>query len=155
MAYKPFKVGFKAAFRAAFRDYLYIELDLWKTKFPDKEARGQLNPKFTMGALKEMITGFVSVVMDTLKTPEMKICIADASARDSRLTIIRSEERQTLAAIGGMNIEGLSIIDGIEHEILGEDIHVDQDRAFSAFRDPENSDSYYSDVEEAGDSSAI
>ena len=108
-----------------------------------------------MGALKEKITGFVSVAMDTLKTPEMKICIADAFARDSRLTIIRSEERQTLAAIGGMNIEGLSIIDGIEHEIPGEVIHVDQDRAFSAFRDPENSDSDYSDVEEAEDSSAI
>ena len=93
--------------------------------------------------------------MDTLKTPEMKICIADAFARDSRLTIIRSEERQTLAAIGGMNIEGLSIIDGIEHEIPGEVVHADQDRAFSAFRDPENLDSDCSDVEEAGDSLAI
>ena len=102
-----------------------------------------------MGAQKEKITGFVSVAMDTLKTPEMKICIADAFARDSRLTIIRSEERQTLTAIGGTNIEGLPIIDGIEHEIPGEVIHVDQDRAFSAFRDPENSDSDYSDVEEA------
>ena len=47
MANKPFKVGFEAAFRAVFRDYLYIEHDLWKTKFPDKEARGKLNPKFT------------------------------------------------------------------------------------------------------------
>ena len=46
--------------------------------------------------------------------------IADAFARDSRLTIIRSEERQTLAAIRGLNIEGLSIIDGIEPEIPGE-----------------------------------
>ena len=69
-----------------------------------------------MGALKEKITDFVSVAMDTLKTPEMKICIADAFARDSRLTIIRSEERQTLAAIRGLNIEGLSVIDGIEPE---------------------------------------
>ena len=39
-----------------------------------------------MGALKEKITGFVSVAMDTLRTPEMKICIADAFARDGRLT---------------------------------------------------------------------
>ena len=31
-----------------------------------------------MGALKEKITDFVSVAIDTLKTPEMKICIADA-----------------------------------------------------------------------------
>ena len=117
--------------------------------------RGQWNPKFTMGALKEKITGFVSVAMDTLKTPEMKICIADAFARDSRLTIIRSEERQKLAAIGGMNIEGLSVIDGVENEIPADVIHVDQDRAFSAFRDPEISDSDCSDVEEAEDSSAI
>ena len=103
-----------------------------------------------MGALKEKITDFVSVAMDTLKTPEMKICIADAFARDSRLTIIRSEERQTLAAIMGLNIVGLSVIYGI-----GEVIHLDKDRAFSAFRDPENSDSNYSDVQESEDSSAI
>ena len=57
------------------------------------------------------------VAMETLKTPEMKICIADAFARDSHLTIIRCEERQTLAAIRGLNIEGLSVIDGIEPEI--------------------------------------
>ena len=70
-----------------------IEHDIWKTKFSDKESRGQWNSKFTMGALKEKITDFVSVAMDTLKTPEMKICIADAFPRDSHLTIIRSEER--------------------------------------------------------------
>ena len=85
----------------------------------------------------------------------MKICIADAFARDSRLTIIRSEERQTLAAIRGLNIEGLSVIDGIEPEIPWQVIHLDQDRAFSAFRVQENSDSNYSDVEESEDSSAI
>ena len=85
----------------------------------------------------------------------MKICVADAFARDSRLTIVRSEEHQTLAAIGGLNVEGLSVMDGIEPEIPGEVIHLDQDRAFSAIRDPENSDTDYSDVEEDEDSSAI
>ena len=49
-----------------------------------------------------------------------------------------------------MNIEGLSVIDGIEHDIPGEVIDDDQDRGFSAFRDPENSD-----VEEAEVFSAI
>ena len=39
--------------------------------------------------------------------------------------------------------------------ILGEVIHLDKDRAFSAFRDPENSGSDYSDVKESEDSSAI
>ena len=39
--------------------------------------------------------------------------------------------------------------------ILGEVIHLDKDRAFSAFRDPENSDSDYSDVKESEDSSGI
>ena len=66
-----------------------------------------------------------------------------------------SEERQKLAAIGGLNIEGLSVIDGTVHEIPGEVIHVDQDEAFSTFRDPETSVSDCSDVEEAEDSSAI
>ena len=87
--------------------------------------------------------------------PEKSICIADAFARDSRLTIIRSEESQTLAAVGGLNFEGLSVIDGIEPKIPREVIHVDRDQAFSALRDPENTDSDYSDVEEAEDSSAI
>ena len=87
--------------------------------------------------------------------PEKSICIADAFARDSRLTIIRSEKRQKLADIGGLSVEGLSVIDGTELEIPGEVIHVDQDGAFSTFRDPGNSDSHYSDVEEAEDSSAI
>ena len=57
--------------------------------------------------------------------------------------------------VGGLNIEGLSVIDGIEPEIPGQVIHLDQDRAFSAFRDQKNSDSDYSDVEEGEDSSAI
>ena len=96
---------------------------------------------------------FRPTAMDSLKTPEMKICITDAFARDSHLTIIRSEERQTLAAITGLTIEGLSVIDGIEPEIPGEVIHLNKDRAISAFRDPEKSN--YSDVEESEDSSAI
>ena len=61
-----------------------------------------------------------------------------------------SKEEEKINAIGGMNIEGLSVIDGIEHEIPGEVIDDDQDRGFSAFRDPENSD-----VEEAEVFSAI
>jgi DDE superfamily endonuclease len=82
VANKPFKVGL----RAASRDFLYAES-------PDKEARGQWDPKLTMGALKEKITGFVSVGMDALKTPEMKISIAKAFARDGCFAIIRSAER--------------------------------------------------------------
>ena len=39
--------------------------------------------------------------------------------RDSRLTIIRSEERQKLADIGGLNVEGLSVIDDTELVIPG------------------------------------
>ena len=71
------------------------------------------------------------------------------------LTIISSDERQTLAAIRDLNIEGLSVIDGIEPEIPGVVIHLDEDRAFSAFNDPGNSDSDYSDIEESEDSLAI
>ena len=50
---------------------------------------------------------------------EKSICAADAFARDSRLTIIRSEERQKLADIGGLNVEGLSVIDDTELVIPG------------------------------------
>ena len=95
VANKPFKVGLKAAFR----DFLYTEHDKWAAANPDKEARGQWNPKLTMGALKEKITGFVSIGMDCLKTPDMKISIANAFARDGRFSIIRSEERQSFKAI--------------------------------------------------------
>ena len=84
---------------------------------------------------------------------ERQIYYGDSKGKDNGLRF--SEERQTLAAIRGLSIEGLSVMDGIEPEIPGEVIHLDQDRAFSAFRDPENSDSDYSDVEEDEDSSAI
>ena len=95
VANKPFKVGLKAAFKY----YLYDELNKWLALNPDKETRGVWNPKFNMSTLKERISGFVNIGMDTLKTPEMKICIANAFARDSRFTIIRSEERAALVLI--------------------------------------------------------
>lgn len=141
VANKPFKVGLKGAFR----NCLHKEYAAWKRKFPDIEARGQWNPKFTMGTLKQEITGFVAVGMDALKTPAMKICIADAFARDSRLTIIRSAERKALVVFDG----GPEAIGGDEAEIPGEIIPIDDDRAFSAFRDSNNdSASDYSDIEE-------
>ena len=113
VANKPFKVGLKGAFR----NCLHKEYAAWKRKFPDIEARGQWNPKFTMGTLKEEITGFVAVGMDALKTPAMKICIADAFARDSRLTIIRSAERKALVVFDG----GPEAIGGDEAEIPGDE----------------------------------
>ena len=99
-----------------------------------------------MGSLKENVMGFVSVAMDVLKTPEMKISIAKAFAVESWLTIIRSEEGQILAAIGVLDIEGLAVNGDMEPEISGEEIHDDNDRAFAAYRNPENSDSDHSDV---------
>ena len=38
-----------------------------------KETRGVWDPKFNMSTLKDRISGFVNIGMDTLKTPEMKI----------------------------------------------------------------------------------
>ena len=90
------------------------------------------------------ITGFVAVGMDALKTPEMKICIANAFAIDSRLAIMRSEMRQTMAAAEGLNMGLLAMDVGEELEVPGEVIPVGNDpafAAFAAFRDPENSDS--------------
>jgi hypothetical protein len=144
VANKPFKVGLKAAFR----NFLHCEYFKWKTLNPDEETRGQWNPKFTMGALKEHITGFVSLAMDGLKTPAMKQTIAEAFERDGRFTAIRSADRQTVAAVGALNFEQIAIA-GEEPEVDGETIAVDQDRAFSAFRSADDSASDYSDVEEA------
>ena len=53
--------------------YLYDELNKWLALNPDKETRGVWDPKFNMSTLKERISGFVNIGMDTLKTPEMKI----------------------------------------------------------------------------------
>lgn len=99
VASEPFKVGLKAAFH----DFLHAKSDKWEAENPDKETRGQWDPKLTMGAFKEKITGFVSVCMDTLKTPEMKISIANTFARDGRFTIIRSAERQEQAALNALD----------------------------------------------------
>ena len=48
VANKPFKDEIKAAYR----DYLCVEYDLSKTKFPDEEAEEQFHPKFTMSGSK-------------------------------------------------------------------------------------------------------
>ena len=142
------RFAFKVGIKAAFRDYLYAEYEKFKIAFPNTETREQWNLKFTMGSLKENVMGFVSVAMDVLKTPEMKISIAKAFAVESRLTIIRSEERQILGAIGVLDIEGLAVNGDMEPEISGEEIHDDNDRAFAAYRNPENSYSDHGDVEE-------
>ena len=92
------------------------------------------------------MTEFVSTAVDTLKTLEMKICIAHAFAKNGRFTIIRSDDRQALVDLGGPDTDGLGPdrIDGDEPEIPGENILVDDDRAFSAFED--------ADYEESNDS---
>ena len=144
VANKPFKVGLKAAFR----DFLHANYEKWKTLNPDIDTRGQWDPKFTMGLLKEEITGFVAVGINALKTPDMKICIAEAFARDSCFTIIRSEERKAMVAFDRMNFVEPEPIDGDEAEVPGEVIPIDYDRAFTAFRQNEDSASDYSDVEE-------
>ena len=137
VANKPFKVGLKAAFR----DFLYIEHEKWEAANPDKEARGQWDPKLTMGALKEKITGFVTVGMDAPKTPEMKISIANAFARDSRFAIIRSAERQEQAGLEALEDLALAIMEGDEPEVPGEAIPVDNDQAFTAFMNNDDSSS--------------
>ena len=58
------------------------------------------------GALKEKMAGFVSIAVDTLKSPEMKICIAHGFAKNGRFTIIRSDDRQALVDLGGPDTDG-------------------------------------------------
>ena len=56
-----------------------------------------------------------------------------------------------LAAAEGLNMGLLALEVGEELEIPGEVIPVGNDPAFAAFRDPENSDSDDSDVDDDGD----
>ena len=59
--------------------------------------------------------------------------------------IFRSNDRQALTALGGLTIE-VDDMSGVEPQNSGDVIHVDDDSAFSAYRDnAEDSDS--SDVE--------
>ena len=50
----------------------------------------------------------------TLKTTEMKICRGNATARDNRFPIIRSNVGQALVASESLNIDGSDPIDGDE-----------------------------------------
>ena len=90
----------------------------------------------------EKITGFVSVGMDCLKTPAMKISIANAFARDGRFSIIRSEERQRHAASQTLQDDlTWAIMAGNEPEIPGEIVPIDNDQAFTAFRNDDGDSS--------------
>ena len=83
--------------------------------------------------------------MDTLQTPEMKICIGNAFARDSRFTIIRSEERAALVALQAMNFEEPDNPVGVELEVAFEHINADNDSVFTGYRNQNVSDSDSSD----------
>ena len=56
----------------------------------------------------------------------MKICIANSFATDGRFALIRSNDRQALAALGGLTIE-VDHMSGVEPENSGDVIHVDDD----------------------------
>ena len=99
----PLKVGLKAAFQ----DYFFVENNKCISLNPDKETRGQWNPKIIHGALKGKMTEFVSTAVDTLKTLEMKICIAHGFAKNGRFTIIRSDDCHALVDLGGPDTDGL------------------------------------------------
>lgn len=66
----------------------------------------------------------------------MKISIANAFARDGRFDIIRSIERQQQVALHALDasIGELAIMEGDEPEVPGEVIPIDNDQAFTAFR---------------------
>ena len=101
--------------------------------------------EFARDTLKERISGFVNIDMDTLKTPKMKICIANAFARDSRFTIIRSEERVALVALQAMNFEEPDSPVGVELEVSVEHINAYDDPVFTGYRNQNVSDSDSSD----------
>ena len=98
-----------------------------------------------MSTLKERISSFINIGVDTLKTPDMKIFIANAFARDSRFTIIRSEERAALVALQAMNFEEPDIPVGVELEVAFEHINADNDPVFTGYRNQNVSDSDSSD----------
>jgi hypothetical protein len=88
---KPFKNGLKAAFR----DHLH---HLFQVHIDKGFAPAAWSAKLTMGELKPFVTSFVEVGISGLKTPEMKLTIARAFENDGLFKIIRSDERQEIAA---------------------------------------------------------
>ena len=58
----------------------------------------------------------------------MKICTATAFAQDGRFAIIRSDESQSLFALGGPDADGPDPTDGDEPAIPEEKVLVDDDR---------------------------
>ena len=99
---------------------------------------------------KEMHAGLL-YVSNLRENERMKAM--DAKKLAAAEAVIRSTDRQALVALGGLNLEGIALNDGEEPEVPGEVIHVDEDRAFSAFRNADDSASDYSDVEEDEDGS--
>ena len=84
--------------------------------------------------------------MDTLKTLRKRSALLILSQQiDGRFALIRSNDRQALAASRGLTIE-VGHMNGVEPENSDDVIHVDDDSAFSAHRDNAE-DSHSSDVE--------
>ena len=67
------------------------------------------------------------------------------SDRDSRFTIIRSEERAALVALQAMNFEEPDIPVGVELGVSVEHINADRDPVFTGYRNQNVSDSDSSD----------
>ena len=64
----------------------------------------------------------------------MKLWIANAFAADSRFALIRSDDRQSMAALGDLTIDEVDHMNGDEPENPGDSIHMDDDSAFTTYR---------------------
>ena len=119
---------FKNAVRKAFRDHLDNLFQVHRAK---NLPLNTFSPKFTMGALKPFLTGFVAQGIQALKTPEMRDCIRNASAKDGLFAQMRSDEMQLSAqmerALVRDKFEDLNL--GAENEEVVEEIGAISDAA--------------------------
>lgn len=83
---KTFKTGIKSAYR----DYLHGDFNDYLTKNPDDPTGSKWNMKYTMGALKPFIVGFVNIGISWLTTPEFKSTIKTAFKNDGLFEEIRA-----------------------------------------------------------------
>lgn len=119
---------FKNAVRKAFRDHLDNLFQVHRAK---NLPLNTFSPKFTMGALKPFLTGFVAQGIQALKTPEMRDCIRNAFAKDGLFAQMRSDEMQLSAqmerALVRDEFEDLDL--GAENEEVVEEIGAISDAA--------------------------
>jgi hypothetical protein len=109
--------------KAAHREYMSAQFDAWIVEHPGQAQ--DWNPKFTLGAMKPHICSFAKIGLATIKTPEMRLAIQSAFAKDGHFEQMRCEESQKAArtklAAEAITPESVEVPDGQEIEMSDSD----------------------------------